>query len=57
MPSVPGFVQTVYLPGHGSDNRGKENIEKVNKLFPPSTGNGATKGAAKGDSSKATVSQ
>jgi hypothetical protein len=57
MPSVPGFVQTVYLPGHGSDNRGKENIEKVNKLFPPSTGKGATKGAAEGESSKATASQ
>jgi hypothetical protein len=63
MPYVPGFLQTVYLPGYGSDNHGQENLEEVNKLFPPrpSTGKGATKGATKGaatgDSSKATASQ
>jgi hypothetical protein len=52
---VPGIVKTVNIPGQGSDNDGKENVEKVNMVFFPPADTNATTGPIKVDSSKATT--
>jgi hypothetical protein len=53
---VPGIVKTPNIPGQGSDNDGKENVEKVNIVFFPPADTNATTGHTKVHSSKATTS-
>jgi hypothetical protein len=54
--SFSGFLKTVYLPGHGSDNHGEENIKKVDELFPDDKGDKDKKKAEK-DKTKGAASK